>query len=1390
MTVGLLVQLFLLTWLMSLPVFDSYLASQFFQHKLSTLQQQKNSWNLLQYVPNFFSTNNSAVTSTSLPSPASTPRSASAPTNNTRSYSPKTPNTTAPLPTSSFPLSTGELSKVSLEESPSIWRKFLTPLAMFSRNNNDATSAAAPINMSSPYPNTSNSALSPSTKPSTSTVISSSIASTPSATTPTSSASKSPKPASPSATAEASASPATSTTSAAGRPYVPHNETVNTLAAFQPRGLAGKLLTLLSRGVRNSLTPRIGNSLTRLHQGNSLDPLQGNSLSSEGTKKGTRSKKGSKESTTASKDTISALVPRENILRGPLIPSAHAQPAYLPPAAAGTSPQRRGLRGLVVRAARSVWGLVRGPEGSKGLRAGDHFSLSALSARDLAHFQQTTRKKKSRKNGQQSTSQQPAEGPAYRVALPLRTTSTSSPSTTSTSVEAAGAGVAEGLAQGVGKGLASARGLLGKELGVWGARKAKSPRAEEPAPASPLTFLVALFANTTNPFTPTSPDTLLPVTASPSDTLGDSPPWGPRGPPLPAPLRAARGFVLGLGEGLGRAAWERLGGARKGLRKLLEGEGQGEGLGEEESRERGPVLEDEEVEVEVEAAASPSSPSPSSTASTASTASGGVAVSLRAALPLTSLALDTLQALQALLRGRGRGRTDSRRAEGLEQGLGRGVGEGLGPGLGVRLLCASPVGGLLARGLGLASPSGNRSPAHEQDDDEDEEDEGEELGEREEREGAQFTTSRRISIPIPMPPLPPLPALPSMPSLPTLPSLPAMPSISTLSTLSMTSMTSMTSTAMSTASPEAPLRPLGEAPLSSSSSSSSSNKNQFSLAPAGWPLPRIHRSARAYAHLTARQTIFAIHAALRLQSHADVQEYLANFNFNLLLTYLVAGSEGIMECVDSGGLLGGVMDNTSEEEEDFFPDSGVMDNISEDIMITPPGASNTLLLSAEKSTKKEMLQGLAVLDTHTSRSEALRGLLRVVKLHPSLGAEVVRDARVLTCLCDLIAQAFGSPSGKKPFNLPIPSSFRPAAAAPSPQAKSLGTDALFLVLRVVRSSDEGARTLRSSARLRGLLQHIISSGGAMDYTHLSAAQMARVAAWGLGGVPFKPRVPGQRGLRILSFDGGGTRGVLTISLLKELFQRINSHSTGAALQPHDVFDIVCGTSTGGIIAMLLGGQGRSINETEAFENILYSMGGDMLMLDTNVLTDTRVFMVSTMVNTNPPQTVIWRNYNYPPPAASGASAAASEEDCLFYAGSCRIPAITAVRATTAAPTFFTPVLYEGGLYCDGALVANNPTALALQEAKRLYPNTPVECVVSTGIYYEARSDMTSMPLSLLVNQLIASSTDTEEKNATVLEGLKKSAQRYMQQVERDRGGLEALVRLLRGEAGGSGSGGG
>ena len=54
--------------------------------------------------------------------------------------------------------------------------------------------------------------------------------------------------------------------------------------------------------------------------------------------------------------------------------------------------------------------------------------------------------------------------------------------------------------------------------------------------------------------------------------------------------------------------------------------------------------------------------------------------------------------------------------------------------------------------------------------------------------------------------------------------------------------------------------------------------------------------------------------------------------------------------------------------------------------------------------------------------------------------------------------------------------------------------------------------------------------------------------------------------------------MLSIAMLKEIMGRI---SPNEKVQPYELFDIICGTSTGGIIAVLLGAQRRSVAETEA-----------------------------------------------------------------------------------------------------------------------------------------------------------------------------------------------------------------
>jgi len=66
-------------------------------------------------------------------------------------------------------------------------------------------------------------------------------------------------------------------------------------------------------------------------------------------------------------------------------------------------------------------------------------------------------------------------------------------------------------------------------------------------------------------------------------------------------------------------------------------------------------------------------------------------------------------------------------------------------------------------------------------------------------------------------------------------------------------------------------------------------------------------------------------------------------------------------------------------------------------------------------------------------------------------------------------------------------------------------------------------------------------------------------------------------LRILSLDGGGIRGISSLYIIRELMAQIERERRAtiqppptARLRPCNVFDLICGTSTGGLIAILLG----------------------------------------------------------------------------------------------------------------------------------------------------------------------------------------------------------------------------
>ena len=56
----------------------------------------------------------------------------------------------------------------------------------------------------------------------------------------------------------------------------------------------------------------------------------------------------------------------------------------------------------------------------------------------------------------------------------------------------------------------------------------------------------------------------------------------------------------------------------------------------------------------------------------------------------------------------------------------------------------------------------------------------------------------------------------------------------------------------------------------------------------------------------------------------------------------------------------------------------------------------------------------------------------------------------------------------------------------------------------------------------------------------------------------------------------------------------------------------------------------------------------------------------------------------------------------------------AARATSAAPTFFEPILIHGIPYTDGGIGWNNPTVEAIAGARQIWPKRPIGCLLSIG----------------------------------------------------------------------------
>jgi uncharacterized protein len=205
--------------------------------------------------------------------------------------------------------------------------------------------------------------------------------------------------------------------------------------------------------------------------------------------------------------------------------------------------------------------------------------------------------------------------------------------------------------------------------------------------------------------------------------------------------------------------------------------------------------------------------------------------------------------------------------------------------------------------------------------------------------------------------------------------------------------------------------------------------------------------------------------------------------------------------------------------------------------------------------------------------------------------------------------------------------------------------------------------------------------------------------------------------RILSLDGGGIRGALSLGYLKKIETLLREKENNANYVLSDYFDLIGGTSTGAIIATLLA-LGKTVDEiTEMYlelggeifgdknnwwnpletfkffkaafsekklEHELKKYVGNITLGSAEIKTG--LCIITKRADTNS----TWPLINHP----EGA----------FYEANKNIPLWQALRATSAAPSYFIPQMVDVGngqigAFVDGGVsMANNPSLTLLMIA--------------------------------------------------------------------------------------------
>jgi patatin-like phospholipase/acyl hydrolase len=283
--------------------------------------------------------------------------------------------------------------------------------------------------------------------------------------------------------------------------------------------------------------------------------------------------------------------------------------------------------------------------------------------------------------------------------------------------------------------------------------------------------------------------------------------------------------------------------------------------------------------------------------------------------------------------------------------------------------------------------------------------------------------------------------------------------------------------------------------------------------------------------------------------------------------------------------------------------------------------------------------------------------------------------------------------------------------------------------------------------------------------------------------------------RILSLDGGGIRGTLTLGILKEI-ERLVKEKQGQETTLGDYYDLICGTSTGAIIACGLA-IGKSVDEVI---KLYLDLGGEIFgkgrkwkivprdwtsfraifnesyssdNLETYLkkefgeitIGDTQLIKCGLAINSKRADTYsLWTVANHP--------------NGKYYKANSHLKLWELCRASSAAPYYFKPKIlnlktrkgeaFDSAFIDGGVSLANNPAWISFLTATvgtfGFKWNTGVDNILITtigtgnGLKKENPKDLQSLKALSWASKLSdLFMTDALEMNQILLEGIGKNA---------------------------------